>query len=129
MNNRAIFYHFTKAIECGTGIKRTHLEDAICRRALARFKSGSLDLQDCYKKPSQAKISAYLECESLAEDCNMEQACSSVLGYNCSTFSWVAVWADKAPFIDGYITIYLRYDTAWRCRLIPVCSVPYEWVK
>lgn len=129
MNNRAIFYHFTKAIECGTGVKRTRVEDGICRRALARFKSGSLDLEDCYKNPSQAKISAYLECESLAGGCDVEQACSSVLGYNCSTFSWIAVWADKAPDKDGNISIYLRYDTLWHCRLIEVCQVPYEWVR
>lgn len=129
MNKRAIFYHFTKAIEQGAGIKRTHLEDYICRLALARFKSGCLNLEDSYKKPSFAKISAYLECESLAEDCGVEQVCSSVIGYNCSTFSWGAVWADRAPDNKGYITIYLRYDTAWRCRLIRVCRVPYEWVN
>ena len=129
MNKRAIFYHFTKAIERGTGIKRTRVEEEICRRALARFKSGTLDLHDCYKKPSFAKISAYLECESLADDCGVEQVCASVIGYNCDTFSWAAVWADRTRDRDGYITIYLRYDTAWHCRLIEVCRVPYEWVR
>lgn len=129
MDKRAIFYHFTKAIERGAGIKRTPLEEAICRRALARFKRGSLGLEDCYKKPSFAKISAYLECESLAEDCGVEQVCSSVIGYNCDTFSWGAVWVDKTPDNDGHITIYLRYDTAWHRRLIEVCRVPYELVK
>lgn len=129
MNERAIFYHFTKSIERGTGIKRTPLEEAICRRVLARFKSGSLDLEDCYKRPSFAKISAYLECERLYLDSEVEQICSSIIGYNSSVFSWAAVWADKAPDKDGNISIYLRYDTAWHCRLIEVCQVPYEWVR
>lgn len=129
MNKRAIFYHFTKAIERGTACKLSRKDEQICLRALARFKTGSLDLQDCYKKPSFAKISAYLECESLADDCGVEQVCSSVIGYNCNAFSWGAVWADKTSDNDGYISIYLRYDTAWHCRLIEVCRVPYEWVR
>lgn len=129
MNKRAIFWHFTKAIERGTGIKRTHVDEEICRRALSRFKGGRLDIADCYKNPSQAKISAYLECERLADEYGFEQVCSSIIGYNCQAFSWVAVWADKTPDSDGYITIYLRYDTAWHCRLIEICRVPYEWVR
>lgn len=130
MNKRAIFYHFAKAIERGGGIKRTRIEDDICRRALTRFKSGSLDLGDCYKHPSFAKISAYMECESLADDYGVEQVCSSVIGYNSQTFSWAAVWCDTKPNpIDGYVTIYLRYDTAWHSRLIAVCSIPYEWIR
>lgn len=129
MNKRAIFYHFMRAIERGTGIKRTPVEERICKQALSRFKRGSLGLQDCYKRPSFAKISAYLECETLAEESGVEQICSTIIGYNCQAFSWAAVWADKAATKDGYITIYLRYETAWHCRLIEVCSVPYEWVR
>lgn len=129
MNNRKIFWYFTKCVENGEGCKRTAEEDKICKRALWRFTHGALDLDDCYKKPSKAKISAYLECESLYLDYRVEEICSSVIGYNTCAFSWAAVWAVKAPDKDGNISIYLRYDTAWHCRLIKVCQVPYEWVK
>lgn len=129
MNNNTVFKFFKTCVECGYGIKRTKKEQAICERALRRFESGYLDLSECYKKPSQAKISAYLECEYQWREHEVVEVCGSVLGYNCSVFSWVGLWVDRAPSIDGYVTIYLKYNTAWKSKLIKVCSVPYEYVK
>ena len=129
MNNKAIFYFFEKSVERGGGIHLTREQERICRRALWRFKQDSLELGDCYKKPSNAKISAYLECESLCDDYDVVQVCSSIIGYNCQAFSWAAVWATKTADRFGNITVYLRYDTAWHCRLIEICKVPYYCVK
>lgn len=129
MNNKAVFEFFKYYVESGFGIKRTKTEQAICEYALRRFGSGCLDLADCYKKPSQAKISAYLECEYQWHEHEVVEVCSSVLGYNCSMFSWAGLWVDRNPSIDGCATIYLKYDTAWHSKLIEVCSVPYEYVK
>lgn len=129
MNNKAVFDFFKICVECGYGIKRTKKEQAICERALRRFEMGCLKLSDCYKTPSSAKIRAYNECEVeyLYNEC--VQVVSSVLGYTCNAFSWVGLWVDFTPSIDGYVTIYLKYDTAWHSKLIEVCSVPYEYVK
>lgn len=129
MNNEVIFSLFREHIRYNLGIKRTRAEQAICERALKRFEGGCLKLRDCYKAPSQEKIRAYNECEIeyLYNEC--VQVMSSVLGYNCSTFSWVGLWVDFTPTIDGYVTIYLKYNTAWRDKLIEICSIDYRYIK
>lgn len=129
MNNEAIFSMFRECVRYNLGIKRTKKEQAICERALSRFERGCVSLYDCYEKPSQAKIRAYNECEIeyLYNEC--VQVMSSVLGYNCNAFSWVGLWVDFTPSIDGYVTIYLKYDTAWHSRLIEICSIDYRYLK
>ena len=129
MNKRAVFEFFKDCVESGAGIRRTKKEQAICKYALRRFERGCIDLADCYKNPSRAKISAYLECESMWRDYDVVEVCSTILGYNCQTFSWAALWVDFTPSIDGYVTIYLKYETAQHSKLIEVLSVPYEWIK
>lgn len=129
MNNKAVFYFFEKCVERGGGFHLTREQEKICKRALWAFRRGCRDLFDCYKKPSQAKQSEYLQCEYLCIDSDVHQVCSTIVGYNYQAFSWAAVWCDKTPDVDGYATIYLRYDTYRHCRLIEVCQVPYEWVK
>lgn len=129
MNKELIFSLFREHVRYNLGIKRTKKEQVICELALKRFERGCVSLYDCYKNPPQAKIRAYNECEIkyLYHEC--VQVMSSVLGYNCNTFSWVGLWVDFSPSIDGYVTIYLKYDTAWDSKLIAVCSIKYEYVK
>lgn len=130
MNNKAIIYYFEKSIERGGGYHLSREQEKICKRALRAFRYwGCRGLFDCYKQPSNAKQSEYLQCEYLCVDSDVHQVCSTIVGYNCQTFSWAAIWCDKYPDFEGYVTIYLRYDTYKHCRLIEVCDVPYEWVK
>lgn len=129
MKNKTIFNYVVGMIEHGLGVRRTLVEDAICRQAISRFKAGGVNLEDCYKKPSHAKISAYLECESMWEECGVKQVCSSIVGYNCQSFSWAALWVDNEPDKNGCASVYIRYDTRRHCKLIEVCCVPYEWVE
>ena len=129
MNKKRVFELFDYFVSNNCGIKRTKKEQVICECALRRFKRGCLDLSDCYKKPSSAKISAFLGCVSQWRDYLCMEVCSSVLGYNSQAFSWVGLWVDLTPSIDGYVTIYLKYDTAWRSKLIEICSIKYDYVK
>lgn len=129
MNKTKVFELFNYCVKYREGFKRTNQDQAICERALQRFKGGCLRLDDCYKRPSDAKISAYLECESLSKEHGYFQVCSSVLGYNCNFFSWVALWADCKSDYTGEVTIYLRFDTISSGKLIKVCRVPFDWVR
>ena len=129
MNNELIFSLFREHVRYNLGIKRTKKEQGICERALRRFERGCVSLYGCYEKPSQAKIRAYNECEMEYLYYECVQVMSSVLGYNCNTFSWVGLWVDFTPSIDGHVTIYLKYETAWHSRLIEVCSIDYRYLK
>ena len=129
MNNDCVFSMFREYVRYNLGIKRTKKEQAICERALSRFERGCVSLYDCYEKPSQAKIRAYIECEMEFLNNECVQVMSSVLSYNCNTFSWVGLWVDFTPTIDGYVTIYLKYDTARHSELIEICSIDYRYIK
>ena len=110
--------------------KRSKRLQGILERALLCFKQGGYTLENCYRKPSFNKISAYLECEWLAEDKGYYQAYSTILGYNTYTFSWCGLWVTKTPILnDNFVTIYLRYDTASNCRLYPIISVDINDIK
>lgn len=130
MDNNLIFSLFRENVRYNLGIKRTKKEQAICERALRRFERGCLKLSDCYKKPSSAKIRAFWMCDTMWRYNDCEQVYSSILGYNCETFSWIGLWVDATPNpIDGYVTIYLKYNTVWRGTLIPICSIDYRYIK
>lgn len=129
MNNGKILsvYEYYVMREYGKRSKR--LQD-IMERALLYFKQGGYGLEDCYKKPSFKKISAYLECECMADELGYYQAYSTILGYNCSFFSWCGLWVTKKPLLnDNLVTIYLRYDTHTKYRLYPIISVDINDIK
>ena len=130
MKNELIFSIFREHVRYNLGIKRTKKEQTICEQALRCFERGCVSLYDCYKTPPEAKIRAYNECEVeyLYSEC--VQVVSSVLGHNCSAFSWAGLWVDSIPNpIDGYVTIYLKYNTVWHSRLIEICSIDYRYLK
>ena len=124
-----VFYCLKGLAGSGLYHKLTKEEKRICARVLRRFEFGKLTIYDCYKQPSDAKLSAYLECEHEAYfseefDC----VWSSILSHNCKTFSWSCVMIDKRG-VCGYADIYIRYATYKRWHLIRVCSVPYECIR
>lgn len=129
MNNERIFNYFAYCIENRAGKWLSDKDRDICKRALYRFKRGCLNLGDCYKTYSDAKLSEYLQCESLCDEYGFEQVCSSIIAHNTYTFSWAALWVDKVPDSLEYVSIYIRYDTAWHSRIIKVCRIPYDCVK
>ena len=130
MKKELIFSLFREHVNYNLGIKRTKSEQAISERALKRFECGCLKLSDCYKNPSTSKIRAFWRCDTAWRYNDYKQIYSSILGYNCQAFSWIGLWVDDTPNpIDGYVTIYLKYVTAWRGKLIPICSIDYRYLK
>ena len=120
MTREKLFYNAFK--EYANNLTAKQLNDA--NKVWNAYARNDLKwLGNCYNKPSDYKVSAYLELEYVARKQYDYCLDSGVIGYNSNHFSWGAIIANMITdktYGNIYYECFIIYATAWRITKIPI---------